>query len=345
MRAPRVSPRAQTRLALINVGLLVAIVVSGAIVRLTNSGLGCADWPNCSATRLVDVSSHHAAIEQVNRIFSGLLFVPLALGLLAAYWRVPRRRDLVTLGWLLVALFASEAIVGGIAVKVKLTWVSVSGHFLLAIALLAVALVIHRRAAESSTKYRVVVSRGVLSLVRAVYAGAIWVLLLGTLVTAAGPHGGDPTATRLDVPLVDLARAHGASVDVLVLAVAVLVVVLVRMRAPGRVLAAASATVAAMMAQGILGYVQYAKAIPAVLVGFHVFGAAIVFVCVQQMLLETRVALAEAHRGSDGSGTDGASEPRHDVARVDTGARVADVRNAFELAEDRTLRLGGKRAP
>jgi cytochrome c oxidase assembly protein subunit 15 len=335
----------QTWVALINVGLLVAIVVSGAIVRLTNSGLGCADWPNCSATRLVDVSSHHAAIEQINRIFSGLLFLPLALGLLAAYWRVPRRRDLVALGWLLIALFASEAIVGGIAVKVKLTWVSVSGHFLLAIALLAVALVIHRRSPEPSTNYRVVVPPGVLSLVRAVYAGTIWVLLLGTLVTAAGPHGGDPKATRLNVPLVDLARAHGASVDVLVLAVAVLVVVLVRVRAPRRVLGAASATVAAMMAQGILGYVQYAKAIPAILVGFHVFGAAIVFVCVQQLLLETRVALAEANDGGDAARADGPAEPRHDVARVDAGACVADVRNGVELAEDRALRLGSERTP
>jgi cytochrome c oxidase assembly protein subunit 15 len=326
------------------VGLLVAIVVSGAIVRLTNSGLGCADWPNCSATRLVDVSSHHAAIEQVNRIFSGLLFIPLALGLLAAYWRAPRRRDLVVFSWVLVGLFASEAIVGGIAVKVKLTWVSVSGHFLLAIALLAVAMIIHRRAAEPSTEFRVVVPSGVLSLVRAIYAGTIWVLLLGTLVTAAGPHGGDPQATRLNVPLVDLARAHGTSVDILVIAVAVLVVLLVRVRAPKRVLAAASATVAAMMAQGVLGYVQYAKAIPATLVGFHVFGAAIVFVCVQQLLLETRVALSESDGGNRGA-TDRPSETRSDVTRVNAGAGIADGRHGVELAENGTLRLGAERRP
>src|SRR6516225_9868637 len=120
MRAPRVSPRAQTWLALVNVGLLVAIVVSGAIVRLTNSGLGCADWPNCSATKLVDVSTHHAAIEQLNRIFSGLIGVPIVLVLLAAYLRVPRRRDLVKLAWLLLALFLSEAVLGGISVILEL---------------------------------------------------------------------------------------------------------------------------------------------------------------------------------------------------------------------------------
>src|SRR4051812_25648996 len=71
MTLPRLSPAAFRRLTLVNVVLLVAIIVSGAIVRLTNSGLGCANWPNCSATKLVDVSTHHAAIEQLNRIFSG----------------------------------------------------------------------------------------------------------------------------------------------------------------------------------------------------------------------------------------------------------------------------------
>ena len=115
------------RRPLVNIVLLVAIIVSGAVVRLTNSGLGCADWPNCSATKFVDVGSHHAAIEQVNRIFSGLIFIPLGLALLAAYWRAPRRRDLVALSWLLFGLFAGEAVLGGISVKVKLAWVSVSG--------------------------------------------------------------------------------------------------------------------------------------------------------------------------------------------------------------------------
>ena len=85
MRAPQLSPRAFQRLTLLNIVLLVAIIVSGAVVRLTNSGLGCADWPNCSATKIVDVSGHHAAIEQVNRIFSGAIGIPIALALLGAY--------------------------------------------------------------------------------------------------------------------------------------------------------------------------------------------------------------------------------------------------------------------
>jgi cytochrome c oxidase assembly protein subunit 15 len=289
MRAPRLSPAVFRRLTLVNVVLLVAIIVSGAAVRLTNSGLGCADWPNCSATKLVDVSGHHAAIEQLNRIFSGAIGIPIGLALVGSYLREPRRRDLVRQAWLLFALFWAEAVLGGISVMVKLAWVSVMGHFLLAITLVGIALLMHQRAGEPEGDRRPVVPLHVEWLARAVYAMTIWVLVLGTLVTAAGPHGGDEEARRLGWPLGDVARVHGVSVDILVVLVVVLVVALVRVRAPRRVLTVASLTLLAMTAQGILGYVQYAEHIPAVLVGFHVFGAVIVFVCVQQLLLDLRV--------------------------------------------------------
>jgi cytochrome c oxidase assembly protein subunit 15 len=290
MSVPRLSPAAFRRLTVVNVVLLVAIIVSGAIVRLTNSGLGCANWPNCSATKLVDVSSHHAAIEQLNRIFSGAIGVPIALALLGAYRREPRRNDLIRMAWALFALFWAEAVLGGISVMVKLAWVSVMGHFLLALALVAIALWMRQRAyeTEGGTARRPVVSHRIELLARAVYALTIWVLVWGTLVTAAGPHGGDAEARRLGWPLVDVARVHGASVDVLVGLVLVLVVALVRTRAPARVLRTASITMLVMSAQGVLGYVQYFEHIPAVLVGFHVLGAVLVFACVQQLMFELR---------------------------------------------------------
>jgi cytochrome c oxidase assembly protein subunit 15 len=290
VRVPRLSPRAFEILTLVNVVLLVAIIVSGAAVRLSDSGLGCADWPRCSPEQFVDVgSSHHALIEQLNRLFSGAIGVPIGLALLASYWRVPRRRDLTFLAWVMFGLFWCEAILGGISVKVHLAWVSVMGHFLLAIALVGVALVMHRRATESDGPRRLVVARWLYRSALAVYGLTIWVLVAGTLVTAAGPHGGDREARRLSWPIGDVARVHGISVDVLVAAALVLVVLLVRTGAPRRVLVAASAALGAMVAQGILGYVQYAQEIPALLVGFHVFGAVLVFGTMQQLLLELRV--------------------------------------------------------
>ena len=290
MRGPHLSSVALRRLTLVNVVLLAAIIVSGAVVRLTNSGLGCADWPNCSATKLVDVSSHHAAIEQLNRIFSGAIGLPIALALLGAHVVRPKRDDLVRLAWILFGLFWAEAVLGGISVKVRLAWVSVTGHFLLAIALIAIALVMHHRASNGGEPRQLAVPHDTLTLARAVYALTIWVLVVGTLVTAAGPHGGDVKARRLGWPLGDVARVHGISVDVLVALTLVLIVALVRVRAPRRALNIATLTVIVMAAQGVLGYVQYFNRIPAVLVGFHVFGAVCVFTCVQQLLLELRVA-------------------------------------------------------
>jgi len=289
MRGPHLTSAALRRLTLVNVVLLAGIIVSGAVVRLTNSGLGCADWPNCSSTKLVDVSTHHAAIEQLNRIFSGAIGIPIALALLGAYRLRPRRDDLVRLAWILFGLFWAEAVLGGISVKVRLAWVSVTGHFLLAITLIAVALVMHHRAGHANGARRPAVPRETLLLARAVYALTIWVIVVGTLVTAAGPHGGDAKARRLGWPLGDVARVHGVSVDVLVALTLTFVVVLVRVGAPRRVLNVASLTVLVMAAQGILGYVQYFNRIPAVLVGFHVFGAVCVFTCVQQLLLELYV--------------------------------------------------------
>ncbi|MDQ1381719.1 MAG: heme a synthase, partial [Actinomycetota bacterium] len=190
----------------------------------------------------------------------------------------------------LFALFWAEAVLGGISVKVRLAWVSVTGHFLLAIALIGIALVMHHRASSPDGPRRPGVPRRTMTIARAVYVLTIFVVVMGTLVTAAGPHGGDVKARRLGWPLGDVARVHGASVDILVVLTLVLVVALARTGAPRRALNVASVTVAVMAAQGVLGYVQYFNRIPPLLVGFHVFGAVCVFVCVQQLLLELSVA-------------------------------------------------------
>jgi cytochrome c oxidase assembly protein subunit 15 len=292
MRAPRLAPNALRRLAFVNIVLLVAIIVSGAIVRLSRSGLGCADWPNCSEANFVDISDKHSAIEQLNRIFSGILGIPLFMGVLFAYWQTPRRRDLVRLSWLLFGLFWMNAIVGGISVLIELAWFSVTLHFLLAISLVCLALIVRQRASEPAGPYRSLVANPVLFLARTVYGLTVVVLLLGTLVTAAGPHGGDDAASRLNWNLGEIARVHGIVVDILVVVTLVLAVAMMRMGAPRRAKTWVSLAILAMIAQGILGYTQYFNEIPAVLVGFHVFGAVVVFITVQQLLLELRAPVA-----------------------------------------------------
>ena len=114
--------------------------------------------------------------------------------------------------------------------------------------------------------------------------------VLSTLLLADLAPRYAPGLLRFEHYMGDVARVHGVSVDVLVALTLTLVVVLVRVGAPRRVLNVASLTVFVMAAQGVLGYVQYFNRIPAVLVGFHVFGAVCVFTCVQQLLLELSVA-------------------------------------------------------
>jgi cytochrome c oxidase assembly protein subunit 15 len=314
MRVPRLTSGGFRRLTTVNLVLLVAIIVSGAIVRLTNSGLGCPDWPNCSPDQFVNVSTHHALIEQLNRIFSGAIGIPIALALIGAYQLTPRRRDLVRLAWILFALFWGEAILGGISVMVKLAWVSVMGHFLLALALVSVALRMRQLAREVEGPRVPIVTPLALRAVGVLYVWTIAAVIAGTFVTAAGPHGGDREARRLTWPIVDVVRVHGALVDVLVVLALLTTWILVRTKAPRRVLVTASVALAAMVAQGVLGYVQYAQAIPAVLVGFHVFGAVIVFAAVQQLELSVREPIApepdfevQARIGEHVLGPDGSS--------------------------------------
>ena len=288
MRVPDVSVRGYRRLTASIVVLLGLIIVSGAAVRLTNSGLGCTDWPNCNAESFISVDDHHEAIEQLNRLLSGVIGVPIVLALVAAYRRRPRRHDLISLTWVLFALFLGQAVLGGITVLLDLAWVSVMGHFLLAIVLVGLALTLHQRGREPDGPAHDVVPSSSRVAVRVVYALTVWVLTAGTLVTAAGPHGGDIDAERLDWPIADVARLHGVSVVVLIAATLVMISVLRRDRAPRRVMATAEALIGAMCIQALIGYVQYFNEIPALLVGFHVAGAVLVFSAVHQLHLELR---------------------------------------------------------
>jgi cytochrome c oxidase assembly protein subunit 15 len=313
MRLSELSPRAYRRLTLLALLLLGAIIVTGAAVRLSGSGLGCRDWPNCEPGELIGVANPNQRIEQINRLFTGLVCVGVIAAVLGSRRRVPRRKDLTTLSWVLVGGVVFQAVLGGIAVKVKLAPVSVMGHFLASIVLVGVALVLHHRAAQPERPSRMVavVSDSTRLLARAVFALTIWVLIAGTLVTAAGPHGGDASAKRLSWPIPDVARLHGVSVDVLLTAVVFLAWRLYRDRAPRRVLTIVSVYLLLGCAQAALGYIQYLNAIPALLVGFHVAGAVLVFSAAMQLQLELTVP-AELVELSAETGT---APPREALSR------------------------------
>ena len=114
-----------------------AIIVTGAAVRLTGSGLGCADWPACSSTKFIDVSSRHAAIEQVNRLFTGFVSLAVIAAVLGSLVRSPRRGDLTVLSLGLVTGVVAQILLGGVTVLVDLHPAAVQGHMLLSLVLVA----------------------------------------------------------------------------------------------------------------------------------------------------------------------------------------------------------------
>lgn len=268
---------------------LIGIIITGASVRLTNSGLGCDDWPNCNSEKLIDVSSAHAAIEQVNRLLTGVVVLAVAVAVLGSYLRTPRRRDLVWWSWSLVVGVFANAFLGAVTVWVDLHPYAVQGHLLLSMALIASGAVLVRRSSEPDDVRRErVVSSSTSHLVRGLALGSTIAVVTGTVVTGAGPHAGDENAVRLNVDIPSAARVHGASV-IATLLVAVLLVLRCRRSQPDREFLQAGLsrwlTVAVM--QAVIGYVQYFTGVPELLVLAHVAGASVLYVATTQLVLDT----------------------------------------------------------
>jgi cytochrome c oxidase assembly protein subunit 15 len=284
-----VTPARYRQIAVASLVALVVVIVAGAAVRLTNSGLGCDDWPNCNKTTFVDVSSKHAAIEQVNRLFNAIVTVAvLAVGVLSHRVR-PRPRGAVGLAWTLVALVAANAVLGGISVLVDLHPLAIQGHLLLALAALVVNLVLVARC--SPPPVGVAISPLSLQLVWWVAAGTVAAIVAGTLVTGSGPHAGDENAPRLDLDIESVARVHGV---VVMATIATTLALSLRVNArPGERTAladAASIWLFVGIVQAAIGYIQYFADLPEVLVGAHVGGAAAITLATTHLVLRANPA-------------------------------------------------------
>lgn len=277
MQLPHVAPRPFLRAAQAALVLVVCNIVTGGAVRLTDSGLGCPDWPTCSKRSLTPPLSLHPVVEFGNRMVVVALTVVVLGMLVAALLRVPRRRDLTWLATGLVAGVIGEAVLGGVVVYTKLNPYAVMSHFAVGIALLSVATALVLRAGRASMPGRPRVSPVARRLAGAVVGVLALAVVAGTATTGAGPHAGGPGATRLPVPLDDMARAHSGVVLVLGALTLVELMVLARAGAPERVQERGRLLLAAMVAQGVVGYTQYFSHLPALLVGIHLLGATVVW--------------------------------------------------------------------
>ncbi|MGZ4762758.1 MAG: COX15/CtaA family protein [Ilumatobacteraceae bacterium] len=262
--------------------LVAVIVITGAAVRLTGSGLGCNDWPNCNDSSLVDVSSQHSAIEQINRLFTFVVGLAVVLAALGAWLRQPRRRDLVLLSSALVAGIPAQGVLGAIVVWTNLNPIAVQMHFVLSMVLvaLAVLLVIRSRQPDNAVRVAAVVPRTE-RLVRMMVVAAGLAIVAGTVVTGTGPHAGDERAHRFTfLSITWAARLHSEIVWVAILLACGLMWSL-RNNARDRdaLDAPLTAWFCVAIAQGAVGYLQYASGVPAPLVAVHVALATTLWGC------------------------------------------------------------------
>jgi cytochrome c oxidase assembly protein subunit 15 len=281
---PLPSLRVQRAIAVAVVLTQGGIAVTGAIVRVTASGLGCPTWPQCfpgSFTPIPhpEVAGIHQAVEFGNRMITFLVVLTAALAVLAVT-RARRRREVLVYAWLMPVSTVVQAVIGGITVLTDLNpWV-VSFHLLVSMAIIGVCVWLLD---ELRGPARDGSAAGVRRLAVLLFAAGWLVLYLGTVVTGSGPHAGDTDSPRNGLDPLQLSQLHADAVFLFLGLVAGLALV-----ATGVARRAAVGLLVVSLAQGTIGFAQYFTDLPILLVGIHLLGAALVAAAMTWALLATR---------------------------------------------------------
>lgn len=280
---PLPSLRTQRLIAAAVVLSQALISVTGAIVRVTASGLGCPTWPECfpgSFTPVphAEVPFIHQAVEFGNRLLTFAVVITAALAVLAVT-RARRRREVIVYAWLMPASTVLQAVIGGITVRTGLLWWTVAVHLLVSMAMVWLATLLYIKVGEPDDGVVTVVTPTPLRQLTFLSALALSATLVtGTLVTGAGPHAGDKSierpVPRLQIEIVTLAHAHGTLLVCYLSLLVGLGAGLLAVGAPQLVRRRLVILLGIVAAQALIGFVQYHTGIPAVLVALHVAGAA-----------------------------------------------------------------------
>jgi heme a synthase len=270
-------PRRFLLLCRFTLAAVVLNVVTGAAVRLSDSGLGCPDWPNCARHRLTPVLKLHPVIEFANRVVVVMLVIACVVTFLGALKRLPLRRDLIWLSGGLILGVLGEAVLGAYVVYSKLNPYVVATHFMVGMALLAVAVVLNLRSRHGPGRGTLLVPRSTQWIGRILVGLVVVVLAAGAATTGTGPHAGGKGAKRIPLGLGDMTRIHAEIVLITVSVVLLLLWRLWREDAPVELQAAGRVLLSVMIAQGVIGYIQFFTHLPPVLVGVHVLGASLVW--------------------------------------------------------------------
>lgn len=301
------------------------IAVTGSVVRVTGSGLGCPTWPECVPGSMVPVEHRefaalHQWIEYGNRLFTGVVGI-IALTCFALAWLArPRRRRYVRLAACMPLGVLAQGIIGGVTVRLDLLWWTVAVHLLASTIMVWLAVMLVHEVSPRPGQPAPTGARGLVLIMTGVLA---CLLVAGTLVTGAGPHAGDPKTPRLDLPVDSLAHLHAAFLFVFLGMLLALGVLLWVGGAPGTLRVRYGVLVGVTLGQGTLGFVQYWTGVPELLVSLHVLGAMTVIVATATLWCATRGtkgAAGAARDSGQGDGRPGGVGVRRDRAGV-AGAR------------------------
>ncbi|HLI38068.1 MAG TPA: COX15/CtaA family protein [Streptosporangiaceae bacterium] len=317
-------PVAMRNIALAAVVANAVIMMTGAAVRLTQSGLGCPDWPKCTAgsltpARVPGQTMLNTWTEFGNRLITYPVVAVGIVALIAAWqFRPPgttrRRRDLVWLAAALPAGVAAQAVLGGIVVLTKLNPAWVAVHFLVSIAIVGAAVMLHIRCQEGTGRPRPLVRTDLRLLGGALTAVTAVMIAAGTVVDGAGPLAGNAAAPRFPLPFTAVTQFH-ADIGWLMGGLALALAGGLRLSgAPRPAVRRGWAAIGLIAVQGVIGYVQYFGGMPAGLVWVHVCVAVLIWIAVLRLMFALR-----------DRGTAGAEHDPDPVSRETTAARAGEA--------------------
>ena len=277
------SLRLQRILAFILLLAQGGITVTGSVVRVTGSGLGCDSWPNCHEGSLVPVAGAapavHQAIEFGNRLLTFVL-AAIAIAVFVAVLRAGRRREIIVYSLVSGLGIVLQAVIGGISVLLDLQWWAVAVHFLPSMVLVWIAALLYMRLAEPDDGRPTRMFPRPLRTMTVVSAAALsLVLVTGTMVTGAGVHSGDAGVGmegRLEVDIELMAYIHASMMYLYLAATLLVTFFLHRRRAPQPALRTAYVLIAMIIVQWAVGLIQFYLGIPRWTIPVHIAMSSVV---------------------------------------------------------------------
>lgn len=284
-----------TRLVyLANVIAQSGIIVTGAVVRITGSGLGCPTWPQCVEGSYIPTARQeqefHKYIEFGNRLLTFVVAIVAIATIVAMIIDtrcrrkvgLPPRKTLIVLAIVPFVGTAVQAVLGGITVLTGLHPAIVSAHFLLSIVLVAAAVVLLARSGDPDDQpIRYLAPLPVRVLAWSLVAVTAVVVFLGVLVTGSGPHSGDAeTEVRFSFDPQTISWMHADMVFLFLGLLIGLLITLFLFPSTGRMRKRTLILLIIALLQGTVGYVQYFTGLPELLVAIHVLGAVLIWIAV-----------------------------------------------------------------